>query len=251
MKQRLCAFTLVEILVVLGIITLLAALLFTVFSRVQESGRRTVCLSNEKQIYAAIEFYLADSNGIYPQGNNFYRYQDGGWVDKIAVLATSPAIFNCPSDSKWPMREVMATNGGLSLPSSYIINGRVLTKIGVEPIHQRAFPFRGTISHPATTILLTDGAEQAYGGEAPYVVTYSGESTFDQNLVGNLLDDPVNATKEIGGCGPISRCNNLYAPSARHSGRANVLFFDGHVKSMLNSTWYFPNTPYLDPARGG
>ena len=253
MKHRRCAFTLVEILVVLGIITLLAALLFTVFSRVREGGRRTVCVSNQKQIYAAFQLYLADNNGVYPKEYDLDHQKEGGWVDSIAALATSPAIFHCPSDSRWPMREIMATNGGRSLPSSYIVNRRVLTKIdiGVKPGHERAFPFRGTIVSPSTTVLLCDGAEYA-DDQAPYVVSYSGEPTFtfSQWFLGNALEAPYNTQQEAA-FRVFGIVSTLFAPSARHNGRSNLLFFDGHVKSMPNAQWYFPNTPYLDPARGG
>ncbi|RYG54753.1 type II secretion system protein, partial [bacterium] len=65
-RSRPQAFTLIEILVVLGIISLLAALLFTVFGRVREGGRRTVCLSNQKQILAALQLYESDSAENFP-----------------------------------------------------------------------------------------------------------------------------------------------------------------------------------------
>ena len=44
------AFTLIEILVVIAIIAILAAILFPVFARARENARRASCQSNMKQI---------------------------------------------------------------------------------------------------------------------------------------------------------------------------------------------------------
>ncbi|HEX9996009.1 MAG TPA: type II secretion system protein, partial [Abditibacterium sp.] len=65
MNQRRSGFTLVELLVVLGIIALLAAILFPAFSRAQESARQTTCQSNLQQIYFAVSQYRKDE-GRYP-----------------------------------------------------------------------------------------------------------------------------------------------------------------------------------------
>ena len=55
------AFTLVEILVVLAIIGILAAILFPAFSRAQESARQTNCASNLQQIGLAVQQYYQDT----------------------------------------------------------------------------------------------------------------------------------------------------------------------------------------------
>src|SRR5688572_1007433 len=59
-RRHRCAFTLIEILVVIAIIALLAAILFPVFARARENARRASCAGNLKQIGLAAAQYSAD-----------------------------------------------------------------------------------------------------------------------------------------------------------------------------------------------
>jgi prepilin-type N-terminal cleavage/methylation domain-containing protein len=54
------AFTLIELLVVIAIIAILAAILFPVLAKVRENGRRTVCISNMKEIGLGVTMYAQD-----------------------------------------------------------------------------------------------------------------------------------------------------------------------------------------------
>lgn len=64
--HRRRGFTLIELLVVIAIIAILVAILFPVFSRAREKGREASCKSNMKQIGTAIQQYLDDWDGCYP-----------------------------------------------------------------------------------------------------------------------------------------------------------------------------------------
>jgi prepilin-type processing-associated H-X9-DG protein/prepilin-type N-terminal cleavage/methylation domain-containing protein len=98
--SRKKAFTLIEILVVIGIIALLAAVLFPVLSRAREKARTTNCASNEHQIALALLQYTQDNGRRFPPNDagNF------GWVIPIYSYlgipqsASEPAIFICPSE---------------------------------------------------------------------------------------------------------------------------------------------------------
>ena len=64
--RRPGGFTLIELVVVIGIVGVLAAIIFPVFSRVQQNSRKTVCLSNLQQLHVAIKGYQADAGGFLP-----------------------------------------------------------------------------------------------------------------------------------------------------------------------------------------
>ena len=105
------AFTLVELLVVIGIIAVLIGILLPVLTRARESARRAQCLSNLRQVYFAFQFYAQDNRDHVPLG---YRKGRKQW-DSMVYSATSkkyclfgtlyvnrqipvPEVFYCPSE---------------------------------------------------------------------------------------------------------------------------------------------------------
>ncbi len=65
-------FTLIELMIVIAIIAILAAILVPNFVKARAQGQLTACSSNLKNIGTAAEMYAADHNGRYPiNGNNF------------------------------------------------------------------------------------------------------------------------------------------------------------------------------------
>lgn len=74
-------FTLVELMVAIGIIALLAGLLFPVMKGVRDRGKVTVCSNNLKQLGTAFQQYLQDNQQRYPGGGQYQEWASGGhWI---------------------------------------------------------------------------------------------------------------------------------------------------------------------------
>ena len=107
-NQSRTAFTLVELLVVIGIIALLIAILLPSLNKARKASQQTKCLSNMHQIGLANQIY-AQNTGFYPGCQGF---QSGTTTTIICVWAPclriymngSNGAFNCPSqddDVQW------------------------------------------------------------------------------------------------------------------------------------------------------
>ncbi|PWU14038.1 MAG: prepilin-type cleavage/methylation domain-containing protein [Verrucomicrobia bacterium] len=76
-------FTLVELLVVMGIIAVLAAMLLPALCRAREQSRRISCLSNLRQIGASASLYMADYNGSLFHHHEGWVLDDGTQVESL------------------------------------------------------------------------------------------------------------------------------------------------------------------------
>jgi prepilin-type N-terminal cleavage/methylation domain-containing protein/prepilin-type processing-associated H-X9-DG protein len=98
------AFTLIEILVVVGILAILLALIFTAYSRVTESGRATKCVAHLRQIGIALNGYLGEHDMKMPvlRGARASREEDVPVIDNtLDRYLTDRRVFACPADSKY------------------------------------------------------------------------------------------------------------------------------------------------------
>ena len=95
LQRRTDAFTILELLVVIGIIMLLAALLFPVFASARRSARMTTCTSNLHQIDLALRMYLEDYNGALPL-TSMIDTRMVAWDDPIKSYTKNADIYHCP-----------------------------------------------------------------------------------------------------------------------------------------------------------
>src|SRR5437867_2734306 len=59
-------FTLIELLTAVGVMAILAAMLFPAFAQAREAARRTTCLSNLHQLISAHQMYVQDCDETLP-----------------------------------------------------------------------------------------------------------------------------------------------------------------------------------------
>src|SRR5437016_1579076 len=100
MRPSRSAFTLIELLVVIAVIAILASILFPVFAQAREAARKTVCVSNQKQISLGWMMYTQDYDGTYPL--TAWRFgRIGAWTgpQHYWLTAVDPYIKSNGSDS--------------------------------------------------------------------------------------------------------------------------------------------------------
>ncbi len=66
LKKKKSGFTLIELMIVIAIIAILAAILVPNFLKARAQGQLTACKSNCKNIATALEMYASDNGGRYP-----------------------------------------------------------------------------------------------------------------------------------------------------------------------------------------
>lgn len=104
-------FSLIELLVVVVIIAILASLLLPTITVVREAARRSVCASNQRQIYAALGAYASDFNGWMPATRNNIRPNRKSW-DPQNPMTDNPVFGQLWGQGYFQFAEPHPTNNG-------------------------------------------------------------------------------------------------------------------------------------------
>jgi len=245
------AFSLVELLVVIAILAILAGILFPVFSRVRENGRRAACQSNLKQIGLGLIQYSQDYDEVLiadwygsdintgpgdtlPPGSPLgVSYK---WEDAAFPYVKNEQVFNCPSATSeaatpYHYYKTLTRPQPASQLGSYII----MHGYG-PPKSQETYPpcaqdnCTPPVSHPVTV------------NGVPNLVSLS------------LAQTPSTTAWVLDGngqffCSVDTTTHSLAADliSPRHLETVGVLFLDGHVKNIKEDLLNKPNANGILP----
>lgn len=247
------AFTLIELLVVIAIIAILASILFPVFARARENARRASCLSNLQQIGLASMQYAQDYDGhlmskqmtnrdgirefVYPSNaTSSIEY----WYLALDPYMKSWQIYSCPSapDSiKYDTKHGRGPTAGsatfaysynyigikgISVSSSKCGAGKTYDcGVALGPNNQ-AGALLSAVEDPSGTIEILDGCNPG--------IRYR-PADFPSDLPADASGTTAYAWVTDGECSNKS-AGRYIAGRARHLDTVNMLFVDGHVKSM-------------------
>src|SRR5688572_15962728 len=172
MRQRKSGFTLVELLVVIGIIAVLVGLLLPALNRAREQARRTQCLSNVRQIAMGFFMYTNENKGWFPAPGVF-----GGGLGSQTASTMSPTWYGRAEDwIVWRLKQPDGPLEGAIIPymnnpspavmrcPSDELNRTQVDVFGgpfVYSYNMNSYLSWGTIYHPLAAGILATAAEEA------------------------------------------------------------------------------------------
>jgi len=230
------AFTLIELLVVIAIIAILAAILFPVFAQAREKARSAMCLSNLKQIGLACALYTQDFDETYPMLENdpTKRYTVANMLDPYIKAGNATGGGNFwPTKSVWRCPDGPSYgDGDFATYFTYGYNYLYLTVVDSSNNFDPTYVTPDTWGYWAWT---QPGRPLSAVAETAGTVLFSDAGHTDgpkgTTAVWSTLLPPSGRVS----AGVLAWFS---VPAARHQDFANIVWCDGHVKSMKLDAFY-------------
>ncbi len=215
--HRRLAFSLIELMIVVAIISVLGSLILTAVGTARDSARRVKCVNNLRQMVIAATMYELDY-GMYPPAfeRDFETGETRTWEAILWDADAESRIQQCPSFHGEAMWEDDRYTG-YNYNASYV-GGTILRRGATILPASKPSACRIAIGNPSTCALFGDG-EYECGANKFMRSPYPGDLDTDASLA-------------LGG-----------TQGYRHRGKTNVGFADGHVESLKKI--------YTDSAAGG
>lgn len=101
MQKRERTLTLVETLLIVGIVAVLGGLALNTFDERDELRRAKICVGRLRQLHTAFTMYLEDHNGVFPsnlpQTRKYFGWEYP-WPEQINPYLKDRRAFRCPDD---------------------------------------------------------------------------------------------------------------------------------------------------------
>ena len=203
-------FTLVELLVVVGIVTILIVLGSLGIQGAMTASKKAECASNMRQIGAALIMYAGEHNGNLPETTHTAgAFDDRAWINAIrAYVGNVDEIRICPADPRGAER--LDSNG-----TSYVLNSAVFVP-AIDSFGQQTGTAANNLirmRRPSSVILAFNIADDSDSDH-----THSYNWAGDWNAV--LFDIQPDRFRRSG------------TTSDRTNGTANYLYADGRVENL-------------------